>query len=68
MKWQNTWMEDDCAIFSSSAFLSMMVKTLSIPIETPTHGVWIPEGLNIPTRLSYRPPVTKKRDKKQKQN
>ena len=47
-----TWIGDDWDSFNSSAFFSIMVKTLSIPIETPTHGVCIPDVENIPTRLS----------------
>jgi len=42
---------------ASSTFFSMMVKTRSMPMLTPTHGVCAPEGENMPTKLSYLPPA-----------
>jgi hypothetical protein len=41
--------------FLSFSCCSMIAKTLSIPRLTPTAGICFP--LNIPTRLSYRPPA-----------
>lgn len=47
---------DDWKRFSSAARFSMIAKTLSTPMDIPTQGVWTPEVLNIPTKLSYLPP------------
>jgi hypothetical protein len=44
----------------------MMVKTLSMPMDTPTQGVCVPEGENMPTRLSYRPPSKNYKDREKK--
>uniref|UniRef100_A0A182VL07 Uncharacterized protein n=1 Tax=Anopheles merus TaxID=30066 RepID=A0A182VL07_ANOME len=35
---------------------SRMENSRSTPIDTPTHGTCLRFGLNMPTRLSYRPP------------
>lgn len=41
---------------SSWSRFSMIVRTRSMPMETPTQGV-CPEAENMPTKLSYRPPA-----------
>ena len=43
-------------VLHSCNFFSIMEKSLSIPILTPTHGILRPLGANIPTSSSYLPP------------
>ena len=43
-------------VLTSFILFSMILKSRSIPILTPTQGTDRPLGANMPTRLSYRPP------------
>jgi hypothetical protein len=48
------WVSVDLTVKSPFAFSSRIENTLSIPIDTPTAGIYLPE--NMPTRPSYLPP------------